>query len=69
MPSRLASTGSVAAVIPCVGGVVLTVEPSACSGIGYRRSDTQGAFLKAALLFVALVVGTAASFVALSSVE
>lgn len=67
MPSRLASTGSIAAVIPCVGGVVLTVEPSV-SGIGYRRSEFQ-AFLKAALSFVALVVGTAASFVALSSVE
>ena len=68
MPSRLASTGSVAAVIPCVGGVVLTVEPSACSGIGYRGSEPQ-ALLKAALSFVALVVGTAASFVTLSSVE
>jgi hypothetical protein len=66
MPSRLGSTGSVAAVIPCIGGVVLTVEPGACTGIGYRRSEPQEAFLKAALSFVALVFGTVASLVALS---
>ena len=68
MPSRLTSTGSVAAVIPCVGGVVLTAEPSARSGIGYGRYETQRALLKEALLSVALVVGTAASLVVLSSV-
>ena len=67
MPSRLTSTGSVAAVIPCVGGVVLTAEPSARSGIGYSRSENQRALLKEALFSVALVVGTAASLVPLSS--
>ena len=67
MPSRLTSTGSVAAVIPCVGGVVLKVETSARSGIGYSTSENQRALLKEALFSVALVVGTAASLVGLSS--
>jgi hypothetical protein len=68
MPSRLTSTGSVTAVIPCVGGVVLTAEPSARSGIGDSRHETQRALLKEALLSVALVIGTAVSLVVLSSV-
>ena len=67
MPSRLTSTGSVAAVVPCVGGEVFTVEPSARSGIGYSRCDNQRASLKEVLLFVALVVGTSVSLIALSS--
>ena len=68
MPSRPTPTGSVAAVIPCVGGVVLTAEPSARSGIGYSRYKNQRALLREALLSVALIVGTVASLVALSSV-
>jgi hypothetical protein len=67
MPSRLASTGSVAAVIPSVGGEVFKVEPSARSGIGYSRCENRRASLKEALLFVALVVGTSVSLIALSS--
>jgi hypothetical protein len=68
MPSRITSTDSVAAVVPCVGGVVLTAEPSARSGIGYTRHETQRTSLKEVLFSVALIVGTTASLVALSSV-
>ena len=64
----MSSYPSVAAVIPCVGGVVLTAEPSARSSIGYTRDETQQTLLKEVLFSVALIVGTTASLVALSSV-
>jgi hypothetical protein len=67
VPSRLTSTGSVAAVIPCIGGGMFTVEPSARSSIGYSRCKNPRASLKEGLLFVALVVGSSVSLIALSS--